>query len=320
MRSGSRVRLLGWFRRLLKPWPRNLRRRNAWALSTAGALLIGLLALASCASPPNVNAPLSPVDDHIFRWMMRATTDEAHSLPWVLMPVSPGFDPDSHRGQERSFLERFRALHLAIVELQSEEHTARIFREINVSLVATLGVSPRAREVRHRAYAELLRRGLLSAAVARANRNGSSPAPVIPPGFRPADDVDAETPGVIAAVVLPAKVFKCTSILWYCPTGGRISRIGSLTTKGGALTVTDFGNPELRSCVLRYRQLLSSDPVFAQLNRHVLEPLIEESRFVDPADPAAIAEFMKRVYDEAESSGLAQRIDTTIQLGRERRN
>jgi hypothetical protein len=244
-------------------------------------------------------------DDQIYRWMMRATTDNAGQLPWVLMPISWGFAPDLPQGPERQLLERMRALQKALTDLQASPPTAALFREVNVALVAELGVAPRARDIRHRAYDLLRERGIFVLASERADKSGAVRLTVSPPGFPPDDMADANEQGVLTSYDRPTPREACTWVFWFCPSGGTIDDSPSRPWKGGALKVEGFGNLKLERCKTNLNRRLSEDPAFRRRYEAVLSPLLEEARRLDPASPEAITAFLRRVYERVEGAGIS---------------
>jgi hypothetical protein len=202
-------------------------------------------------------------------------------------------------------LERMRALQKALTDLQASPPTAALFREVNVALVAELGVAPRARDIRHRAYDLLRERGIFVLASERAEKNGSVRPTASPPGFPPDDMADANTQGVLTSYDRPTPREACTVVFWFCPSGGTIDDSPSRLWRGGALKVEGFGNLELERCKTNLNRRLSEDPAFRRRYEAVLSPLLEEAMRLDPESPEAITAFLRRVYERVEGAGIS---------------
>ena len=297
-----------------------------WGSSALPALVTGAL-LVGCASVPRnlpgscaaavrrsrpSEATVGDVDRQLFRHMFQGTINEKGDPPWRFIPVWSAFDDSAPPSPEKAYAERKLALFNALTELEKE--APALFREINEQLVAELGLRPSLLDLRLAVYRALLERGLLHVAACRADAAGypAPPAEALPEGRMDPEggcDWGHDKAGVTAAVSWAAATSECSRIFWYCPTGGSTDGPGGRPFGGGALKISDFGVPKLKTCVRNLRRLRRRDRHFAVLYRRVVEPLAEEARRVDPADHSAVVGFVAKVYIALESSGIAQSLE-----------
>lgn len=231
-----------------------------FGLGAASFLFLSRAGLFASKSGPGA---LSPVDKAIFLDMFRARVDRTRQLPWVLMSVSPGFDPAMPPSELKTLFLRHRAIHQEVLELERDPRFISLIQNINRDLVARLGPRPTRHKVRHEAYQSFLNTGLFEEAVRRAEARGMPHLVDVPESARVDDNYDVAIPGVTASCPLPEPQFPCTSLFWFCPTAGRIDPNPAHPKKGGALTLNDFGYPLLKRCRVTLQQLLENDPHFA---------------------------------------------------------
>jgi len=302
---------------------------SRWGLSALPVLVSGVL-LVGCASVPRnlrgscvaevqrsrpSEATLSEVDRQLFRHMFRGMINEKGDPPWYFTPVSSAFDQNAPPSALKAYYERKLALAVALIEMEKE--APGLFRKINEQLVAELGLRPSLLDLRLAVYRALLERGLLHVASCRADAAGY-PAPVadsLPEGRMDPEggcDWGHDKAGVTAAVSWAAATSECSRIFWYCPTGGSTKGPGGRSFGGGALKISDFGVPKLKTCVRNLRRLRRRDRNFAALYRRVVDPLAEQARRLDPADPSAVVNFMAKVYIALEGSGISRNLDSGV--------